>query len=57
MKRFEELKQNYKVGKELWGDFAYFVAMQRWVEAYCIYGGIKTYKKAHPIINFFAKHF
>lgn len=54
---FKELKQNYKTGKELWDNFAYFAAMQRWGEAYCIYSGIKIYKKAHPIINFFAKHF
>lgn len=28
-----------------------------WVEAYCTYNGINTYKKMHPILNYFAKHF
>lgn len=57
MKKLKELKQNYKTGKELWEDFVYFVAMQRWVEAYCTYNGINTYKKMHPILYYFAKHF
>lgn len=55
MKKLKELKQNYKTGKELWDNFVYFVAMQRWVEAHCVSNEIDIYKKAHPILNFFTR--
>mgnify|MGYP001159093348 FL=1 len=55
MKIIKELKQNYKVGKELWENLSYFVFMQQWSKAHCVSNEIDIYKKAHPILNFFVK--
>lgn len=54
-KNIKELKKNYKTGKELWDNLGYFVFMQQWGKAHCVSNEIDTYKKAHPILNFFAK--
>ena len=55
MKKLKELKQKYRVGKELWENLSYFVFMQQWSKACCICDEIKVYEKAHPILNFFAR--
>lgn len=53
--KFKELKKNYKTGKELWDNLGYFVFMQQWGKAHCVSNEIDIYKKAHPILNYFAK--
>lgn len=55
MKRLKELKQNYKVGKELWENLSYFVFMQQWSKASYISNEIDVYKRVHPVPNFFVK--
>lgn len=53
--KFKELKQNYRVGKELWENLSYFVFMQQWNKASYISDEIDVYKRAHPALNFFVK--
>ena len=52
---FKELKKNYKTGKELWDNLGYFVFMRQWDKVHYVSNEIDIYKKAHPILNFFAK--
>lgn len=54
--KFKELKQNYKTGKELWGNLSCFVFMQQWSKASYISDEIDIYKRAHPILNFLLNH-